>query len=117
MSITEESIGSSEVKLFQPEFSGASISQEQKGDWLHELWEYGVHIIPCGSPSDIVPQYFRKRHPFDDELELKAKWAKTPRVNWALSKNSAIGHRDHKLASRVPQCQLGSDNRNQLRSH
>ena len=56
MSSTEESIGSSEVKLFQPEFSGASISQEQKGDWLHELWEYGVHIIPCGSPSDIVPQ-------------------------------------------------------------
>ena len=83
MSITEESIGSSEIKLFQPEFSGASISFEQKGDWLHELWEYGVHIIPCGSPSDIVPQYFRKRHPFDDELELKAKWAKTPRVNWA----------------------------------
>ena len=83
MSGTVESIGSHEVRLFQPEFSGESISFEQKGEWLNELLEYGIHIIPCGSPHDTVPQYFRKRHPFDDEAQLKAKWAKTPRVNWS----------------------------------
>jgi len=83
MSGTAESIAQNEVKLFQPEFSGEAISFEQKGDWLNELLEYGVHIIPCGSPHDTIPAYFRKRHPFDDELQLKAKWAKTPRVNWS----------------------------------
>ena len=83
MSEVVESTGLNEAKLFQPEFSGASISFEQKGQWLNELLEYGVHIIPCGSPQDTVPQYFRKRHPFDDELELKSKWSKTPRVNWS----------------------------------
>ncbi len=83
MSGTAESIGSHEVRLFQPEFSGEAISFEQKGEWLNELLEYGVHIIPCGSPHDTIPAYFRKRHPFDDELQLKAKWAKTPRVNWS----------------------------------
>ena len=83
MSDVAESTGLNEAKLFQPEFSGASISFEHKGQWLNELLEYGVHIIPCGSPQDTVPQYFRKRHPFDDELELKSKWSKTPRVNWA----------------------------------
>ena len=83
MSGTVESIGSHDARLFQPEFSGESINFEQKGDWLNELLEYGVHIIPCGSPHDTVPQYFRKRHPFDDEVQLKAKWSKTPRVNWS----------------------------------
>ena len=83
MSGTVESIGSHEVSLFQPEFSGESISFEQKGEWLNELLEYGIHSIPSGSPHDTVPQYFRKRHPFDDEPQLKAKWAKTPRVNWS----------------------------------
>ena len=41
-----------------------------------------MHIIPCGSPSEMVPQYFRNRNPFAEEDELKRKWAKTPRMNW-----------------------------------
>ena len=41
-----------------------------------------MHIIPCGSPSEMVPQYFRNRNPFAEEDELKRKWSKTPRMNW-----------------------------------
>ena len=41
-----------------------------------------MHIIPCGSPSEMAPQYFRNRNPFAEEDELRRKWAKTPRMNW-----------------------------------
>jgi len=58
------------------------MSPEAKEELLFDMWEQGMHIIPCGSPSEVVPQYFRTRHPFDSEDELKSKWAKTPRVKW-----------------------------------
>jgi len=56
------------------------MSPEAKEELLHDMWEQGMHIIPCGSPTEVVPQYFRTSHPFDTDDELKAKWAKTPRV-------------------------------------
>ena len=62
--------------------SDGPMSPEAKEELLHTMWEHGMHIIPCGSPSEVVPQYFRQRHPFDTEEDLKAKWAKTPRVKW-----------------------------------
>ena len=83
MNTVEGSTGLRDMRLFQAEFDGKDLTGEQKSDWLHDCWENGLHIIPCGAPSEIVPAYFRKRHPFDDELALKSKWAKTPRVSWA----------------------------------
>jgi hypothetical protein len=79
--------GQSNTHFFQAKFDGQEITNEQKGDWLHDMWEHGLHIIPCGSPHEIVPAYYRKRHPFDDELALKSKWAKTPRINWSHYQN------------------------------
>ena len=62
--------------------NGSELAPEAKLELLHDMWENGMHIIPCGSPTEAVPQYFRTRHPFDTEDALKAKWAKTPRVKW-----------------------------------
>ena len=62
--------------------NGSELAPEAKLELLHDMWENGMHIIPCGSPTEAVPQYFRTRHPFDTEDTLKAKWAKTPRVKW-----------------------------------
>ena len=77
MNTPEGYSGQSNTHFFQAKFDGQEITHEEKGDWLHDMWEHGLHIIPCGSPHEIVPAYYRKRHPFDDELALKAKWAKT----------------------------------------
>ena len=62
--------------------NGSELAPEAKLELLHDMWENGMHIIPCGSPTEAVPQYFSTRHPFDTEDALKAKWAKTPRVKW-----------------------------------
>lgn len=62
---------------------GSQISPEAKLELLHEMWDHGMHIIPCGSPNEVVPQYFRSKHPFDDDIDLISRWAKTPRVRWA----------------------------------
>lgn len=87
MNTPEGYSGQSNTHFFQAKFDGQEITNEQKGDWLHDMWEHGLHIIPCGSPHEIVPAYYRKRHPFDDELALKSKWAKTPRINWSHYQN------------------------------
>ena len=70
------------MPFFLEEHSGEDISPEAKEEMLFMRWEWGMHIIPCGSPSEMVPQYFRNRNPFAEEDELKRKWAKTPRMNW-----------------------------------
>ena len=62
--------------------NGSELAPEAKLELLHDMWENGMHIIPCGSPTEAVPQSFSTRHPFDTEDALKAKWAKTPRVKW-----------------------------------
>ena len=70
------------MPFFLDERSGEEVSPEAKLEMLLSMWEYGMHVIPCGSPSEIVPQYFRSRNPFSEEDEMKRKWSKTPRVNW-----------------------------------
>ena len=70
------------MHFFQQKFCGENLEPDHKADWLHAMWELGFHVIPCGSPKETVPQYFRSRHPFDTDDALKAKWAKTPRVKW-----------------------------------
>jgi len=70
------------MPFFLEEHSGEDISPEAKEEMLLMMWEWGMHIIPCGSPSEKVPQYFRNRNPFAEEDELKRKWSKTPRMNW-----------------------------------
>lgn len=76
------------MNFFQQEQSGENLTFDQKADLLHEMWEQGMHIIPCGSPNETIPQYFRARHPFDTEDVLRSKWAKTPRVRWSHYQNT-----------------------------
>jgi len=59
-----------------------NFSDEAKAEMLWSFWEEGFHLIPCGSRKEIIPEYFRKRHPFESDEVLAAKWAKTPRVKW-----------------------------------
>ena len=63
------------MPFFLEEHSGEDISPEAKEEMLLMMWEWGMHIIPCGSPSEKVPQYFRNRNPFAEEDELKRKAA------------------------------------------
>ena len=70
------------MHFFQQTSDGENITPGDKGDFLHEMWEHGLHLIPCGSPTETVPMYFRSRHPFDTDDVLKSRWAKTPRVKW-----------------------------------
>jgi RecA-family ATPase len=59
------------------------MSPEAKEELLLDMWDYGMHIIPCGSPAEVVPKYFSDRNPFTPEDELRRKWSKTPRgVRW-----------------------------------
>tara|TARA_R110001592_G_scaffold230278_4_gene487092 strand:+ start:793 stop:2805 length:2013 start_codon:yes stop_codon:yes gene_type:complete len=58
------------------------ISKDVKNEMLDSYWEHGFHLIPCGSKDEYIPEYFRKRHTFDTEEEIKARWAKAPRVKW-----------------------------------
>ena len=58
------------------------ISKEAKDEMLDSYWEHGFHLIPCGSKDEYIPEYFRKRHTFDTEEEIKSRWAKAPRVKW-----------------------------------
>ena len=50
------------MPFFLDEKSGEEVSPEAKLEMLLSMWEYGMHVIPCGSPSEIVPQYFRSRN-------------------------------------------------------
>ena len=59
------------------------LSPEAKEELLLDMWDYGMHLIPCGSPTEVVPKYFSDRNPFTPEDELRRKWSKTPRgVRW-----------------------------------
>ena len=58
------------------------ISKEAKDEMIDSYWEHGFHLIPCGSKEEYIPEYFRKRHTFETEEEIKSRWAKTPRVKW-----------------------------------
>ena len=43
------------------------MSPEAKEELLLDMWDYGMHIIPCGSPTEVVPKYFSDRNPFTPE--------------------------------------------------
>ena len=68
--------------LLNPDSELEIFSDEAKSEMLWSFWEEGFHLIPCGSRNEIIPEYFRKRHPFESDEVLAAKWAKTPRVKW-----------------------------------
>ena len=70
------------MALLLPTGGGENLSPEAALEILENLWQHRFHLIPCGSPTDVVPKFFRSRHPFDDEPTLTARWAKTPRVSW-----------------------------------
>ena len=50
---------------------------------LVSFYENNFHLIPCGSKTDVIPDYFKTRHPYEDDDVLVKRWAKTPRVKWA----------------------------------
>ena len=68
--------------ILNPDSKLENFSDEAKAEMLWSFWEEGFHLIPCGSRTEIIPEYFRKRHPFESDEVLAAKWAKTPRVKW-----------------------------------
>ena len=68
--------------VLNPDSKLENFSDEAKAEMLWSFWEEGFHLIPCGSRTEIIPEYFRKRHPFESDEVLAAKWAKTPRVKW-----------------------------------
>ena len=59
------------------------LAKETKDEMLESFWEHGLHLIPCGSKQDFIPEYFRSKHPFETEEEVKMRWSKTPRVKWS----------------------------------
>ena len=50
-----------------------NISEEARQEMIWSFWEEGFHLIPCGSRNEAIPEYFRKRHPFEDDDKLSAK--------------------------------------------
>ena len=58
------------------------LSEEAREEMLWSFWEHSFHLIPCGAKEEYIPEYFRKRHTFETEEEVKSRWAKTPRVKW-----------------------------------
>jgi hypothetical protein len=76
------------------------MSPEAKEELLLDMWDYGMHIIPCGSPAEVVPKYFSDRNPFTPEDELRRKWSKTPKrcALAVVSEDAAIEGGDHPLA-------------------
>ena len=51
-------------------------------DMLISYYENNFHLIPCGSRTDVIPDYFKQRHPNEEEDVLIKRWSKTPRVKW-----------------------------------
>ena len=62
---------------------GDDIHNEERKDMLVSYYENNFHLIPCGSRNDLVPDYFKARHPNEEEDILIKRWSKTPRVKWA----------------------------------
>ena len=62
---------------------GDDIHDEDRKDMLISYYENNFHLIPCGSRNDVVPDYFKGRHPNEEDDVLIKRWSKTPRVKWA----------------------------------
>ena len=62
---------------------GEEILGNKRKEMLVSFYENNFHLIPCGSKTDVIPDYFKTRHPYEDDDVLVKRWAKTPRVKWA----------------------------------
>ena len=61
---------------------GDEIDNNGRRDMLISYYENNFHLIPCGSRGDVIPDYFKQRHPNEEEDVLIKRWSKTPRVKW-----------------------------------
>jgi hypothetical protein len=52
----------------KPNTVGQDIANDERKDMLMSYHENNFHLIPCGSTNDIIPEYFKSRHP------LKTIW-------------------------------------------
>jgi len=62
---------------------GDEIDAKSRKDMLVSYYENNFHLIPCGSRDDVIPDYFKARHPNEEEDILIKRWSKTPRVKWS----------------------------------
>jgi hypothetical protein len=62
---------------------GEEIVGNPRKEMLLSFYENNFHLIPCGSKTDDIPDYFKKRHSNEEDSVLVKRWAKTPRVKWA----------------------------------
>lgn len=59
---------------------GEDILGNKRKEMLVSFYENNFHLIPCGSKTDVIPDYFKTRHPYEEDDVLLKRWAKTPRV-------------------------------------
>ena len=67
----------------KPNLRGEDIHDKDRRDMLVSYYENNFHLIPCGSKTDIVPDYFKRRHPNEEDDVIAKRWSKTPRVKWS----------------------------------
>ena len=70
-----------------PNLKGEDIRDKERRDMLVSYYENNFHLIPCGSKEDNVPDYFKHRHPNEQEDVIAKRWSKTPRVRSANKNN------------------------------
>jgi hypothetical protein len=51
----------------KPNLRGEDIHDKDRRDMLVSYYENNFHLIPCGSKTDIVPDYFKRRHPNEED--------------------------------------------------
>ena len=62
---------------------GDDIIDKERRNMLTSYYENNFHLIPCGSRTDTIPDYFKAKHPNEEEDVLIKRWSKTPRVKWS----------------------------------
>ena len=107
------------MPFFLEEHSGEDISPEAKEEMLLMMWEWGMHIIPCGSPSEMVPQYFRNRNPcFAQHSIAHVAWRLARPGAGNRAEQSACPHRrSSHLADKIPPRQASALTGRAIRIH
>ena len=67
-----------------PNLKGEDIRDKERRDMLVSYYENNFHLIPCGSKEDNVPDYFKHRHPNEQEDVIAKRWSKTTRTHRLL---------------------------------
>jgi len=62
---------------------GEEIMDQSRKEMLMSFYENHFHLIPCGSKTDTIPDYFKRRHQYEEDDVLIKRWSKTPRVKWS----------------------------------